>query len=59
MQYRPPMMIYGFTLAILSGVLLAISSYLAGIICAAGALVLVTARYIVNRRGEDDKFTIW
>jgi hypothetical protein len=59
MEFRPPMALYSYTLAIVSGVLLAESRYLAGTICAVGALALATARYIVDRRREDDKFTIW
>jgi branched-subunit amino acid ABC-type transport system permease component len=51
---RVPLSLYAFTAAVVGGVLLAVGSYLAGGILAGVAIVLATARYIADARGEDD-----
>ncbi len=59
MLWRSPLYLYAFTAAVVAGVLLAIGDYVAGAILVVVALVLAAARYIADRRGEDETFTLW
>jgi hypothetical protein len=60
MTFRPPIILFAFTFAILSGVLLAAERYVAGAILGVIALLLYAARLYVDARGkDDDRFTIW
>jgi hypothetical protein len=59
MVYRPGLLIYATVFGMLSGTLLATGKYLGGAITGVIAFLLVTGRYITDRRGEDDRFTLW
>jgi hypothetical protein len=57
--WRPPLVLYAFTAAVLAGVLPVIGRYLAGGILMGVALILFGARQIVDQRGEDDETGVW
>lgn len=55
MVFRAPTAVYAFVLAAIGGVLLGDGRYVAGAILAVIALVLMGAREIVDRHGDDDR----
>jgi len=57
--WRPGIIWYALTFALVSGTLLAVGKYVGGAITGVIALLLMTGRYITDRRGEDDRFTLW
>jgi len=54
MGVRPPLSLYAYTAAVVAGVLLATGRWLGGTILAVAAVVLAAARFIAQRRGEDE-----
>ena len=54
MGVRPPLSLYAYTAAVVSGVLLATSHWAGGGILGVVALVLGAAHFIGQRRGEDE-----
>ena len=59
MVYRPAYAIYSLVAAIVAGILIAKGSYIGGAILVVVAIAIAAARYIVDRRGEDDTFNLW
>jgi hypothetical protein len=52
-------LVYATVFGVVSGTLLATGRYLGGAITGVIALLLMTGRYVTDRRGEDDRFTLW
>ncbi len=59
MLFRPGYSFITLTAAIVGGILLAQGHYVGGAILVAIAFLVAAGRYVVDRRGEDDTFTLW
>ena len=59
MTFRPAYSLYSFVAALVGGILLAQGSYVGGGVLVVAALAISAARYVVDRRGEDDSFNLW
>jgi HAMP domain-containing protein len=58
MVFRPWYSLYATAAAVVGGVLLAMGSYVGGAIVVALAFWIVAAQRRVEKRGEDDTFTL-
>lgn len=58
-EYRAPTRTYAFVLAVVSGTLLATGHYVGGLVTGVAAVALLALWRFAERRGDDDRFTIW